>query len=247
MTTATAHPVDTQLIGIIHDALRRDLGRTFDTLSSRAPLGARRRAALTDHLTWTLAFLERHHTIEETYLWPLARRRAPTTAPQLHQLTTGHARIHRAAETVEHAAHLYHDSDAATVRDDLRGALERLCTMLLPHLDREEIDITTILAATITDTEWNTWLHHHLLHTTRPAELARETYWLTETLEPERRAFTTRLLHPHHRSVTHHAFTLTCRHHTRQLWKKRTTTGNRQHSSRIHAALHQLDTALPPI
>ncbi|GAF46466.1 hemerythrin domain-containing protein [Rhodococcus wratislaviensis] len=246
MTTTSTYPIDPHLIGIIHDALRRDLGRTFDTLSTRAPLGARRRAALADHLTWTLTFLERHHTTEETYLWALARRRSQPAAPMLHQLTTGHARIHHAASAVEHAAHIYHASDAATVRDDLRGALERLCTILLPHLDREETDVTPILAATITDTEWDTWLHHHLLHTTRPAELARETYWLTDTLEPERRAFTTRLLHPHHRSLTHHAFTLTCRHHTRQLWRTRTTTGNRQQSSRIHAVLHQLDTALSP-
>ncbi|SEB41913.1 hemerythrin domain-containing protein [Rhodococcus jostii] len=244
MTTTTAHPVDTQLIGIIHDALRRDLGRTFDTLSIRAPLGARRRAALADHLTWTLAFLERHYTTEEECLWPLARRRAPTSAPMLHQLTTGHARIHHATGTVTTAVRVYRNSDTPRVRDDLRGALERLCTILLPQLDREETELTPILATTITDTEWNTWLQHHLLHTTRPAELARETYWLNDTLDPERRTVTTRLLHPHHRSLTHHVVTLSYRHHSRHLWRTRTTTGTRQHSSRIHTALHQVDTTL---
>jgi len=243
MTTTTAHPVDTELIGIIHDALRRDLGRTFDALSSRAPLGARRRAALADHLTWTLTFLERVHITEETYLWPLARQRTASAAPLLDQLTLGHARIHHTAETVEHAAHAYQRSGAVSVRDDLRGVLERLCTILLPHLDREETELAPILAATITDIEWKSWLHH-VFHTTRSAELARETYWLTDTLEPERRALTTRILHPHHRSLTHLALTLTCRHHTRQLWKHHTTTCNQRHSSRIHAALHPLDTAL---
>ncbi|MDF3311118.1 hemerythrin domain-containing protein [Rhodococcus sp. T2V] len=245
MTTTPAHPVDTHLIGIIHDALRRDLGRTFDALSSRPPLGARRRAALADHLTWTLAFLERHHTTEQTCLWPLARQRTPSAAPLLDQLTLGHARIHHAAETVKHTAHAYQRSGAVSVRDDLRGALERLCTILLPHLDHEETEFAPILAATITDIEWKSWFHH-VFRTTRSAELARETYWLTDTLEPERRALTTRLLHPHHRSLTHHALTLICRHHTRQLWKNHTTTCNRQHSSRIHAAPHQLDTALTP-
>lgn len=235
MTTTTAHPVDTQLKGIIHDALRRDLGRTFDILSSRAPIGAHRRAELADHLTWTLAFLERVHTTEETYLWPLARQRTASAAPLLDQLSIGYARIHHTAETVEHAAHAYQRSGAVSVRDDLRGALERLCTILLPHLDREETKLAPILAATITDTETNTWLHH-LVHTTGPVELARETYWLTDTFDAERRAFTTRLLHPHHRSLNHRTLMLSCRHRTRQLWKQQATTGNRPHSSRIHNA-----------
>lgn len=245
MTTTAAHPVNTQLISTIHDALRRDLGRTFNILSTRTPLGARHRAALADHLIWTLNFLERHHTTEEEHLWPLARRRAPTT-PLLHQLSIGHARIDHVTGTVTTASRAYRHSDTPQVRDDLRGALERLCTILLPHLDREETELSPILAATITRDEWNTWLHH-LLHTTHPAELARETYWLTDTLEPERRTVTTLLLHTHHRSLTHHAIALTCRHHTWQLWRTRTTTETRQQSSRIHAALNTLDTAVSAI
>lgn len=179
MATTTAQPVDLQLIGIIHDALRCDLGRSFDTLSTRTPLGAHRRAALAEHLTWTLAFLERHHTTEEAYLWAPARQRSPSAVPLIRQLTTGHARIHHAAGAVVHASSC-RLPDTPEVRDDLRGALERLCIILLPHLDREETELGPILAATITNTEWSAW-HRQLFHTTGPSEFARENHWLNET------------------------------------------------------------------
>ncbi|MFD2157188.1 hypothetical protein ACFSUH_43870 [Rhodococcus jostii] len=160
MTTTTAHPVDTQLIGIIHDALRRDLGRTFDTLSIRAPLGARppRRTRRPPDLDPGLPRTPLHHRRGV----PVAARppRAPTSAPMLHQLTTGHARIHHATGTVTTAVRVYRNSDTPRVRDDLRGALERLCTILLPQLDREETELTPILATTI---------HRHRMEHLAPA------------------------------------------------------------------------------
>ncbi|QHE72651.1 hypothetical protein [Rhodococcus sp. WAY2] len=79
MTTTADRPIDTRLINIVHDAIRRDLGRTFDTLS--IPIDVRRRALLADHLLWTLAFLRRHHASEDANLWPPAGRRSPGVPP----------------------------------------------------------------------------------------------------------------------------------------------------------------------
>ncbi|MFC9553855.1 hemerythrin domain-containing protein [Rhodococcus sp. NPDC056960] len=186
--------IDTQLFGIIHDAVRRDLGRIFDALATRTPPAARRRAALADHLTWTLRFLERVHVSEEAYLWDLTCRRDPSATSLLRELAAGHVRVHHAASAVEHAAHAYQISEATSVRDDLRGALERLCTILLPQLDREEAVVAPIVATTIADIEWNTWLYRHLLHTDSAEELARERQWLTDALEPGRRTYARRTL-----------------------------------------------------
>ncbi len=44
MTSTADKPIDTHLIGIVYDAIRRDLGRAFDTLST--PIDARRRVLL---------------------------------------------------------------------------------------------------------------------------------------------------------------------------------------------------------
>lgn len=217
MTTTTAHPVDTQLIGIIHDALRRDLGRTFDTLATRTPPGAYRRAALADHIVWTLRFLWRHHANEDQGLWPLVRQRNPSAAPLLDELTSGHARIALAVRAVERAADSYRHSGAVSVRDDLRGALERLCTLLLPQLDREADEVMPLVCASVTSAEWDDWLHRYLIETTSTAERARELHWLIDALEPERRVYTTRTITTNQRFVSRFACALTCRRRTRLL------------------------------
>lgn len=245
LAMSTPHPIDTQLFGIIHDAVRRDLGRTFDALATRTPPAGRRRAALADQLTWTLRFVERVHVSEETYLWALTCRRDPSTTPLLRQLAAGHARVHHAVGAVEHVAHDYQISEATSVRDDLRGALERLCTILLPQFDREEDEVAPLVAASIADIEWNTWLYRHLLHTDTADELLRERQWLTDALEPGRRAYAKRTLRTH-RSISRPAFALPHRQRTRLLRGSQTVSNQRPHCSRIRTALHRLETTLTP-
>lgn len=240
MTANPDPPVDTKLIGIIHDALRRDLGRTLDALSTRTPIDAARRAALADHLTWTLAFLRHHHTSEDENLWPPVRQRSPSATPLLDHMTSNHARIHRAATAVEHAASAYRHTDATAARDGLRGALERLCTVLLPQLDREEHHAAPLAADTLTPHEWATWLHHHPLGTTSPTQLTRETYWLTDTLDPPRRHYLTRRLRPRRRSLRTLSLGREYRHRTRLLWTPTTPP-----TSRIRAILHLAAPADP--
>ncbi|QHE73544.1 hemerythrin domain-containing protein [Rhodococcus sp. WAY2] len=185
MTTTADRPIDTRLINIVHDAIRRDLGRTFDTLS--IPIDARRRTLLADHLRWTLAFLRRHHASEDTNLWPPAGRRSPSAKPLLDELTNDHHRVHHAASVVELAVCDYRDSGTVTAREYLRGALERLCVVLLPQLDREEDEAAPIVAATITSAEWDAWIYE-LLRTTSLVEFTWERRWLTDGLDAESRS-----------------------------------------------------------
>ena len=71
-----AGPADTRMMGIVHDALRRDLGRLRAVLTG-APPGADQRAALGAHLEWMLDFLHEHHHGEDAGLYPLVLAKNP--------------------------------------------------------------------------------------------------------------------------------------------------------------------------
>ncbi|SEB42154.1 hypothetical protein SAMN04490220_0685 [Rhodococcus jostii] len=158
---------------------RAHLGRSVHPHPDRPP--PTHRPCRSPHLDPRLPPTPPHQRIRE----PLAfrPRHAPSSAPQLDDLTTNHARVHRAANAVERTASTYRHIGTLAARDDLRGAIERLCTVLLPQLDREERH-ASLAADTLTPHEWATWLHHHPLGTTSPTELTRETNWLTDTLDP---------------------------------------------------------------
>ncbi len=101
-------------------------------------------------------------------------------------------------------------------RDDLRGALERLCAVLLPQMGRDEDEAAPIVAATITSAEWDAWIHD-LLRTNSLAELIWERLWLTDGLDTERRAITAHAFRVCHRVIPHSAFVLTPHHRIRVL------------------------------
>jgi hypothetical protein len=48
---------DTQMMGIVHRALRRDLLRTRDALTAELYPQGRRRQALGEHVVWMMEFL----------------------------------------------------------------------------------------------------------------------------------------------------------------------------------------------
>jgi len=67
----------TTIMGIVHDALRRDFARLQSALGSAQPPDSDRRVAIADHARWMMDFLHHHHQAEDTGLWPLIRQRAP--------------------------------------------------------------------------------------------------------------------------------------------------------------------------
>ena len=70
-------PADTTMMGIVHDALRRDLRRTRAALSAGPCPQDGRRAAIADHVDWMTRFLRDHHRDEDAGLWPLMRPAQP--------------------------------------------------------------------------------------------------------------------------------------------------------------------------
>ena len=97
-------PADMRMMGIVHDALRRDLGRAIDVLSTAPSPEAVQRVAVGDHVGWMMDFLDAHHHGEDAGVWPLVRDRNPDATPLLDVMEADHARVAPMVEACHSAA-----------------------------------------------------------------------------------------------------------------------------------------------
>lgn len=178
-------PADTRMMGIVHDALKRDLLRARQVLlASPAPQG-RQRVAVGKHVTWMLAVLHAHHSSEDAGLWPLVRQRNPAAAELLDSMEADHARIAPAADVVAVAAREYTTTMADSPRAALVEALDGLVEVLVPHLDREVAEAMPVVAASITNREWDAVEQEYNIKPKTARQLAMEGHWLLEGIDAE--------------------------------------------------------------
>jgi hemerythrin-like domain-containing protein len=177
-------PADTRMMGIVHDALRRDLARTRAALAGAVPEARRR--ALAAHMAWMMDFLHAHHEGEDAGLYPMVRAANPTAGALLDVMAADHAAIDPAVEGLRVAAARWATSGTDT--SALLDALTALEAVLLPHLDREETEAMPVVSATITHRQWHAWDQEHNIKPKSLPTLAEEGLWLMEGLDPTRRA-----------------------------------------------------------
>jgi hemerythrin-like domain-containing protein len=187
MTTRHDKPADTTMMGVVHDALRRDLARLQSALPGSPPPGDAQRRALAGHIDWMMDFLHHHHHGEDTGLWPLLRRRNPQAGPLLDRMEADHARIALAIELLRQAAGRYATDGSERDRASAAAALSALAEPLLPHLRGEEDDAMPLVSATLTDAEWRAWDQQHNVRGKSLSRLAAEGHWLMDGLDPDRR------------------------------------------------------------
>jgi hemerythrin-like domain-containing protein len=178
-------PADTRMMAIVHAALKRDLVRARDVLRGHPPPRGRQRVALGRHVTWMLDFLHSHHSSEDAGLWPLVRRRNPASAELLDSMEADHALIAPAADLAAAAARDYTAGTDDSSRIALLGALDGLLEVLVPHLDREVAEAMPVVAASITNEEWDAVEQEYNIKTKTTRQLAMEGHWLLEDIDAE--------------------------------------------------------------
>lgn len=203
---------DTNMMRIVHNALRRDLERARTALASGPD--DRRQEAIAAHLRWMMAFLEAHHRSEDAGLYPFVRERDPAAGPLLDDMGREHEDVAVAVAVLEAATH---DGDA----DAMVEAIDGLSAVLLPHLRREEDEAMPVVARAITDEEWQAIEQEHNLDGKSIAQLGREGHWLIDDATPEDRARVLSLVPPVPRFVLVHAFGRSYRRHRRACWSPR--------------------------
>jgi hemerythrin-like domain-containing protein len=179
-------PADTTMMGVVHDALRRDLSRVDVVLAEVPPPDDDRRRAIADHVLWMMDFLHDHHTTEDVALWPLVRKRNPAAATLLDRMDAEHETISPAIEQVRGAAARYREDPAPPAHEALVSALATLSTPLLSHLDDEETEAMPVVSASITDGEWRDLDQKYNVRGKSLGRLAVEGHWLMDGLDRAR-------------------------------------------------------------
>ncbi|MCP3422818.1 hemerythrin domain-containing protein [Nocardioides pinisoli] len=178
-------PADTRMMGIVHEALKRDLRHVRQVLQDEPAPRGRQRIALGRHVLWMLDFLHAHHSSEDAGLWPLVLRRNPAAAELLASMEADHARIAPAADAAAAAARTYASTTADADRVALIGALDDLLAVLVPHLDREVVEAMPVVAASITNREWDAVEQEYNIKPKTTRQLATEGHWLIEGIDAE--------------------------------------------------------------
>jgi hypothetical protein len=206
MKTLDDRPADTRMMGIVHDALRRDLRRATDALASEPPPPAGQRVGIGAHVRWMMDFLHAHHTGEDQGLWPLVRANNTAAGDMLDQMDADHARIGPYIDEVHEAAAAYGADASAAARHGLANAIELLRSVLDPHLRREEDEMMPIVSRSITHAQWEAFNNTSYVSGKSKAELGREGHWLIDSLDPERYVVVVQTVTAVPRFILIHAF-----------------------------------------
>lgn len=153
----TDPPADTTMMGVVHDALRRDLARLHRALTAASPPADKRRQSLAGHTEWMMDFLDHHHHTEDAGLWPLVSQRNPRVGPALDDMKADHAQIAATVSVVRQATRRYRRDASHEARTAIVSALGDLNGPLLAHLRREEDEVMPLVSASLTAKEWQTW------------------------------------------------------------------------------------------
>ena len=227
MTKTTSAPADIRIMGIVHDALRRDLDRAVTVLSTDpVPEGPQRRA-IGEHVRWMMGFLHAHHDSEDAGLWPVMRARRPDVASLISALESDHVAIAPLIDACGAAADEYGRSTTDSSRVVLLERLERLQEALVPHLRREEDELMPLVSIAVTDAEWRALEKEHNLRHKSLSQLGFEGHWLLDGLDPERRQVVVHLVPAVPRLVLVHGFARSYRRKAAACWGPADANGYR--------------------
>jgi len=229
--TRTEAPADTRMMGIVHDALRRDLRRARVVLAAEAPPPRAQREAVAEQVSWLMSFLHAHHHGEDVGLYPAVRERNAAAGPLIDAMDAQHRGVGPAIEEVEAAAVAFRGGDAGGERMRLLAAVDALEAVLLPHLRQEEDEMMPVVAATLTDAELSAIDHEHFVKPKSFVELGYEGHWLLDDLDVERRDVVTRSVPAVPRFVLLHGFARRYRRRAAACWDASTRPARRVQTS----------------
>ncbi len=96
-------------------------------------------------------FVHLHHTLEDTALFPLVRKRDPSLHRVVDRLEADHRAVHAITERIAAEARMLDDDLSGSRRERLAGALLELEEHLLGHLAFEEASLGPLLST------WREW------------------------------------------------------------------------------------------
>ena len=154
MTTPTSaqKTCDPWEMALIHRLIRRGFKQSGEFVLAE---GAGARAgAVAEYVGFHLDALHAHHTSEDELLWPALHERASMSDALITRMEQQHEGVHGALETVRRELAPWAATPTADGADSLAAALRTVTGHLAEHLAEEERDVVPLIAAHITQAEW---------------------------------------------------------------------------------------------
>jgi hypothetical protein len=206
------------MMGIVHDALRRDLERTVTALSNAPFPDTEQRPAIGDHVAWMMGFLHAHHRGEDEGLWPAVRAADPGASGLVDQMEAAHARIVPAIVVCEEAARRYRGDSSDEGRVALLDSVVALQDVLLPHLRQEEDEMLPIASVALQNDEWRAIDQKFYVAPKSTSQLAFEGHWLLDGIDAVGRDIVLHQVPAAQRFVLVHGFARRYRRHAAACW-----------------------------
>jgi len=140
-------------MALIHNLIRRGFEQAREAvLAPGAPAHA---DAVADYVGFHLDGLEAHHSSEDEMLWPLLYERATMSSALVRRMEEQHVVLHEALDTTRRELAVWETAPTAERSGALATALGTVLARLTEHLAEEERDVVPLIAAHISQAEWD--------------------------------------------------------------------------------------------
>lgn len=171
---------------VIHNAVRRDLGRLTSALAS-APDGDPGRARDLQRAYANLhAQLTHHHESEDEHVFPTLRRLGVDTG-LIDDMDGEHQAMASALDRTSTLLQQYAGTGSAADAAAARESVEETHAVVEQHLAHEETELEPLMGPHIQTEEWKQ--AEKALRKQPPVTAGRFFAWLTDGMDPESRAF----------------------------------------------------------
>ena len=139
-------------MALIHRLIQRGFEQARESVV--APGAAGRVAPVAEYVRFHLDGLNAHHSTEDELIWPVLHDRASLSDALITRMEDQHAGVHDALETTRAELEAWTASPTASRSQSLANALDAVVEGLATHLAEEERDVVPLIAAHVTQAEW---------------------------------------------------------------------------------------------
>jgi hemerythrin-like domain-containing protein len=150
---STSQASDPWEMALIHSLIRRGFEQARQAVL--APGAPARADAVAEYVGFHLDGLEAHHSSEDELIWPALYERATMSGALIRRMEEQHAGLHEALDTTRRELAAWEAAPTTEGSEALATALGTVVDRLSEHLAEEERDVVPLIAAHITQAEWD--------------------------------------------------------------------------------------------
>lgn len=150
---STSQASDPWEMALIHCLIRRGFEQSRQAV--QRPDAAAHADAVAAYVDFHLDGLQAHHSSEDELLWPILHERASMSGALIRRMEEQHAGLHEALDTTRRDLAAWQAAPTSERSEALATALGTVVDRLTEHLTEEESDVVPLIAAHITQAEWD--------------------------------------------------------------------------------------------